>query len=717
MQAVPDIEGRRGAIGDEWRAAPAGESLRRDFTGDAFDDHGWERTTVPGHWRSVPAFSDSDGPLLYRTRFPTVAPAERRRTWLTFDGVFYQADAWIDGAYLGDVEGYFFPHTFEITEAVAGRAEHVLALEVACDRPSDLTAKRNLTGVFQHWDLHDPDWNPGGIWRPVHVHETGPVRLARVRIRCIEATSERAVFAFRATLDTATAGPARIETSVGDIAAHAQDVSLAVGENRFDWSVAVEDPPLWWPHSLGDQPLVDAAVTVDFEGERSDEMTRRTGIREVRMRDFVFSVNRERLFLKGTNQGPVRMELGEASAAEFERDIDLARTTGLDLIRVHGHVSRPELYDAADQAGMLLWQDLPLQWGYARGVRREAVRQVREAVDLLAHHPSLAIWCGHNEPLGIERRPGADGHRGDLSARALVQQQVPTWNKTVLDRSIKRALEKADESRPVVAHSGVMPHAGSRGTDSHLYFGWSRGDLRDLAPFLAAWPRMAAFVSEFGASAVPDTAGFLDADAWPDLDWDRLQHRHGLDRRHFAALGLDPAAFATFAAWRDATQRHQADVVRFHVETLRRLKYRPTGGFAQFLFSDGHPGVTFSVLDHVRRKKPAYDALAAACAPVIVVADQPDESYAPGAQISLDVHVVSDRRDELAGEVTARLSGPGGGDRSWSWAGTVGPDACVRVGTIEADAGDAPGAVNLELAFEFEGGRVRNHYASSVSRT
>ena len=51
---------------------------------------------------------------------------------------------------------------------------------------------------------------------------------------------------------------------------------------------------------------------------------------------------------------------------------------------------------------MLLWQDMPLQWGYARSVRWQAQRQATEMVALLAHHPSVAVWCAHNEPLAIE---------------------------------------------------------------------------------------------------------------------------------------------------------------------------------------------------------------------------------------------------------------------------------------------------------------------------
>src|SRR5213592_4334149 len=102
------------------------------------------------------------------------------------------------------------------------------------------------------------------------------------------------------------------------------------------------------------------------------------------------------------------MQLGEATPAELARDVQLALDANLDLLRVHAHVSRPELYAAADHAGLLLWQDFPLQWGYARGVRRQAVRQARAMVDMLGHHPSIANWCAHNEPLALDFQPGDD---------------------------------------------------------------------------------------------------------------------------------------------------------------------------------------------------------------------------------------------------------------------------------------------------------------------
>ena len=708
-------------LGGPWRAAVADDDLRRVWQDDTFDDSGWESVAVPGHWRSVAAFADTDGPLLYRRSFDGTAPAEGRRAWLTFEGLFYQGDVWLDGTYLGDTEGYFAPQTFEVTDALRARSEHHLAVEVTCSRPSDLTAKRNLTGVFQHWDCLDPDWNPGGIWRDVCVTETGSVRIARLRVLCREATPERAVVVLRATLDSDAPRTVAVRTAMGDVD-HVADQPLAAGANDLEWTVTVERPALWWPRALGDATLHDLRVEVRLddaaEGAPSDARSLRTGLRQVRLRSWIASVNGERLFLKGSNLGPTRMAIAEATPEELARDVELACDAGLDLLRVHAHITRPELYDAADRAGLLLWQDLPLQWGYARGVRKQAVQQACDAVDLLGHHPSIAIWCGHNEPMAIENDPDTWGDPKALrrlALRAAVAQELPTWNKTVLDRSVKRALEKADGTRPVIAHSGVLPHPPLLdGTDSHLYFGWYHGHERDLPGFLRAMPRLARFVTEFGAQAVPTTADFCEPERWPDLDWDRLGRTHALQRPLFDRH-VPPADHPTFESWRDATQTYQAELVRRQVEALRRIKYRPTGGFAHFCFADGHPAVTWSVLGHDRAPKAGFDALREACQPVIVVADRLPETLTPGQALALDVHVVSDLRVQVDdAEVSAHLRWAGG-ERTWRWRGDIPADACQRVGTVQVVVPEGPGPVELVLHGRLGEREAHNRYTSTIA--
>src|SRR5207237_7431079 len=129
----------------------------------------------------------------------------------------------------------------------------------------------------------------------------------------------------------------------------------------------------------------------------------------------------------------------------------------------------------------------------------------------------------------------------------------------VLDHSVSRALETADPTRPVIAHSGVWPSLGSGGTDAHLYFGWYHGDERDLPRFLAAWPRFARFVSEFGAQAVPMTDDFMEPDGWPDPDRDRLPRTHALQQAIFHRFAA-PAGLPPLDARRQAPPPSQATV-------------------------------------------------------------------------------------------------------------------------------------------------------------
>jgi beta-mannosidase len=478
--------------------------------------------------------------------------------------------------------------------------------------------------------------------------------------------------------------------------------SLAGGLNEVDWTVDVDRPRLWWPWSLGEQHLTDVEVQVLIDGEQSDNRHVRTGLREVAMADFVLTVNGEPIFVKGVNLLPTRAALADATANEVRRDIALARDAGLDLVRVNGHIARPELYDAADELGMLVWQDFPLQWNYARTVRRQAVRQAREAVDMLGHHPSIAVWCAHNDPAPVaERRLNTPS-----IVRNLLQQQVPSWNRTILDQWVKRAFESADETRPTVAHSGV--------SDSHLYFGWYHGDERDLAGFAATMPRQVRFVGEFGTQSVPNTDDFIEPTKWPSLDWEHLTGHHGLDLEVFNQR-FPVAGYTSYTAWRDATQRYQADVLRHHIETLRRLKYRPTGGFCFLTLADPSPAISWSVLDHERHPKAAWSAVVEACRPVIVVADRLPAEVAPGTALALDIHVVSDLRHPLdAVRCTAQMRWPGGGHQ-WQWQGDIGADTCVRVGTCQMVVPEAPGELWLDLTLEHDHLVASNRYTCRIT--
>jgi beta-mannosidase len=167
---------------------------------------------------------------------------------------------------------------------------------------------------------------------------------------------------------------------------------------------------------------------------------------------------------------------------------------------------------------------------------------------------------------------------------------------------------------------------------------------------------------------------------------------HACQKRVFDRV-VPPGDYATFDDWRAATQAYQAALIQLQVEDLRRLKYAPTGGFCHFCFADGHPAVTWSVLDHQRGEKRGYTALRDACRSVLPMIE-PRKGL---------VHVVSECRDAFEGadiEVTAA------GRRLGRFTGDIGADAVTYVGRVELD-----GVGEASVALEHPAlGRIENRY-------
>jgi hypothetical protein len=117
--------------------------------------------------------------------------------------------------------------------------------------------------------------------------------------------------------------------------------------------------------------------------------------------------------------------------------------------------------------------------------------------------------------------------------------------------------------------------------------------------------------------------------------------------------------------------------------------------------------VSPALLDYERVPKAAFRAFATACAPVIVVADRPAETYPPGATLALDVHAVSDLRHPLPEIEAAAVVAWPGGSRRFRWSGGIPADSCVRIGrvaaTVPEDARPGPLTVNLLLRWTVSG--------------
>lgn len=703
-------------LSGSWRAAPAREELRRTFHEPALDDRDWAEVGVPGHWATTEGLANERS-VLYRRPFSMPPVEEGRRRWLRLEGIAQQGDVWLNGAYVGDTDGYFVPHQFEITHLMdddhtsgGAPAEHLLAIDVTVPRFGDPDERTDLMGAILDPELSGAAGrNPGGIWRGVSIHETGVGAIQHFRVTCVDANEARARLALRCVFDHPDGGPVVLRTRVAGVE-HELRHPAAHGENRVEWTIDVPDPQLWWPRALGEQPLHQLSCELIVDDEVQDHRSCRTAFRSVKLQNWQLVINGVRMFAKGVVMLPTMPRPGNASPRQVRADVEAVEALGLDLIRLVAHVAHPEVYDAADELGILLWQEMPLRGVMARSVRGQAVRQAREMVDLLSHHPSVVAWCVHDEPF---RRPTTP-----QVTPPLIGQQRPSWNRAVLDTSVRRVLQRTDGSRPIVAHTAVPPHLPQLdGTTSHLWFGWHDLSAADLGAALARVPRMGRFVTAFGAATVDPDLPELRSPRWPALDWEHVAAAVGAPIRslHHAA---PPAPVADGPTWARYGQAAQAEILRTTIETLRRLKYRPTGGFCAFYLTDPSTAGGFGVLDHDRRAKPAWQAVLAACRPVIVVADPLPAGLTPGTRLDLSVHVVSDLQHRLETVVvTAVVDHPDGSSETKRWGGAVAADAVEHIATLPIEVrGGGELAVTIDVTADGPDGPVvaHNRYRAAV---
>ena len=693
-------------LSGQWRATPARDELRRTFHEPTLDDRDWLPIEVPGPWSANDELATEPNVLL-RHQFTMSPPDDQRRRWLLFEGMTQQGDVWLNGSYVGNTDGYFVPHRFEVTHLMGDRSDHRLAVELACPTATKPDERSDLLGA-----LIDPQLsgaaggNPGGIWQPVRVYETGLWAIRHFRAVCRDANPRRALVSLRCVFDSPASTTVTLRTTIGEYQ-HEQHHSAAVGENRVEWTVEIDNPDLWWPHEL--QPdqanLLPLRCDLDVGGEQHDARSCRIGLRKVSMRNWELFINGERMYTRGVVLLPTDPQLRGGPSERLRDDLALIRNSGLTSIRMAAHVGHPEIYRTADELGLLIWQEMPLRGVMARSVRTQAIRQAREMVDLLGHHPSIAIWCAHDEP--FRRQPTG------TATPPVIGQQRPSWNRAVLDTSVRRVLQRTDGSRPVVLHTAVPPHLPRLdGTTSHLWFGWHDFRPDDLARRIRRLPRMARLVTAFGAATVnPDETMITDA-IWPAADWTTVGAAVGARPSSLRHL-LAPEDFVDGASWARAGFAAQAHLLRVTVETLRRLKYRPNAGFFAFYWADPGPAGGFGMVTSDGRPKPGLDALSVACQPLLAVADPVPAHCTRHQSLRFDVHLISDLREPLTdGRVVATFRRADGTSQTQSWAGLIEADTVARIGSFDADTG-TPGNAQLEL---FVSGTCGQRPVTSVNR-
>jgi len=334
----------------------------------------------------------------------------------------------------------------------------------------------------------------------------------------------------------------------------------------------------------------------------------------------------------------------------------------INLMRIHAHVDHPLLYEVADERGVLLWQDFPLQWYYLKEILNPALYQVERMVKTLYNHPSIVVWCCHNEPFHIV--DASDIRLLDL-ARSLWSLLGYNWNREFLDEKLREKVLSVDTSRFAQKCSGFMG-IGKEPGDEHFYFGWYPpfGKVRNFDYYVRLLTKSIRFPTEFGAQSFPNyenSIKFMDSDI-RKVDWKHLEERH-----HF-----QPGMMKRFIRHQDynslddfieATQKHQAYVNKFIIDRLRLRKYAPTGGVTAFMFLDSNPAIQWSLVDYWREPKKSFESFCINMNPQYVFAIVGKDSYGIGEAVEIPIYVINDEyMDWPDAKVISTLVAPDGSE-------------------------------------------------------
>ena len=502
--ARPKVEGNLLSLsGGDWKLQRASEVCGEGeciSSGD-YDASNWVVATVPStvlsSFRNVgaipePNYSDNlfqisesyfMSDFWYRTEFEVPAGYAKERLALNFDGINWKAEIFLNGKYLGRIDGAFLRGEFDITNNVCD-GKNVLAVKIIKNEHFGSVKQKNFESTDKNGGVLGAD-NPTfhasigwdwistirgrnmGIYDDVYITTTGKVALKDPFVQTTLALPD--------TLATLTPEIIVRNTSakgvegvlrgyVGDIKFE-QSVALKAGEERAvtfcpeKFSQLKSQPlQLWWPNGYGEPHLYDAGFEFAVAGEVSDAQTFKVGVRQMDHtydgEALVLYVNGRRFIGRGGNWGFSESNLNYR-AREYDTAVKYHKDMNFTMMRNWvGQIGDKELYEACDRHGIMIWQDFWLA-NPADGpdpyYNEMFIINAADYVSRIRQHASLGIYCGRNEG----------------------------YPPKVLDDALRQIVKDQHPGLHYISHSstdGVSGHGPYRALTPRGYFEYPKGN-------------------------------------------------------------------------------------------------------------------------------------------------------------------------------------------------------------------------------------------------
>ncbi|WP_254862601.1 glycoside hydrolase [Halovivax gelatinilyticus] len=591
----------------------------------------WQTVSVPGRNES---FVGESAPIAYERRFPDPRTSESERGELELSGVFGDVHVWLNESYHG-----VFERPLD-TVSITFDPKPDNDLLVVCE-PNEHT-----DGLLERGTV-PPEAAVPGIRGSVTVSRRPPTILRDLFVRP-SVTEDDARLSVTVVIDSTEpvddtlTFTLRPEGFRGGGSMDRTSVEADAGDDiSVETTIDVRDPTLWWPRELG------SANRYSLRAKLGEQVLERSvGLRRVESDDGGFLVNGHRVAARGFTVHP-----GDFDDSLVSEAVEANAT----VLRFPNHVPGHDVYDACDEAGLLVWQ------GLAESKPMDVDRATstgRRLCDRYGHHPSLVGLSLLEDDSALRSDPLGAG------TIAKIRYRYRAWRTNVDRGGADDVAARLPDDIPVIPTIGSP---GSRSDAFTLWPGWASLNATDVDWILSRYSPRSKAVAGFGAPT-----GDVHQDELP------AQMAAIVDRRGLSADELDS---------------YQVTVLKTVAEYLR---YHGYGTIVADTLCDRFEAGGFGVLRADRTRKPGFGAIADSFEPLqTIVVGRPTD----GASARLAL--VNDEREPASVTISWRA-----GSAEGSLEATADPMSVVDLQAIEIP-GDSDALV-IETATESR--RLQNRY-------
>ena len=265
---------------------------------------------------------------------------------------------------------------------------------------------------------------------------------------------------------------------------------IASKEDDDDTEIEIKNVHLW--DGLKDPYLYTAKATLLYNGEEVDCVSTRFGCRTFKIDpEKGFILNGREYPLRGVSRHQDRPDVGNALTPEMHKeDLELILEMGANTIRLAHYQHSQVFYDLCDEAGLVLWAEIPYISSHMPTGYDNTISQMKELVVQNYNHPAIVVWGLSNEITIAGSNPNLIKNHKDLN------DMVHEMDKTRL--TTIAAVSMCDIDDEYVHISDVLSY--------NHYFGWYGGNTDMNGPwfdnFHKKYPNKPIGISEYGCEAL-----------------------------------------------------------------------------------------------------------------------------------------------------------------------------------------------------------------------